>query len=264
MGEDLQFMTKSGHLTVCKTIITLIAALLMIFLTSCGGQKERDPDIPTEAEAVRAIEKEMGIKGATVLSMQDVRGAGPEYNSIDAIYTMTCDRGVEFTVLRSCEYDTLFGLGYYYGWKTDYNDIVLSDYLQEHPLPDGVYYSDEANIAHAYGAVRYFDCADRQIWFYFDSDEEFEHYLDELEPWLNGWLESERKYLAKGKDPIICVGAYRSRDDSEDYLIYVYRLFGYEKDSFHIIGADGNTYRWSSFRRAMESDYEARKQLTMK
>ena len=257
-------MRRSDHTAVHKMIITLSAALLMIFLTACGGQKERDPDIPTEDEAVRAIEEEMGIKGATVLSMEDVRGAGSEYHSIDAIYTMTSDRGLEFTVLRSCEYDSLFGLGYYYGWETDYSDVVLSDYLEEHPLPDGVYYSDESNIAHAFGAVRYFESADRQIWFNFESDEEYEHYLDVLEPWLNEWLESERKYMEKGKDPIICVGAYKKRDDLSVDLIYVYRLFGYEKDSFHIIGADGNKYRWSSFRRAMEADYEARKQLTMK
>ena len=257
-------MRRSDHIAVRRTIITLSAALLMVLLTACGGQKERDPDIPTEDEAVRAIEEEMGIQGATVLSMQDVRGAGSEYHGIDAVYTMTGDRGLEFTVLRSCEYDALFGLGYYYGWKTDYSDVALTDYMKDHPLPDGVYYSDEENIVHSYGASRYFESADDQIWFEFTSDEEFEHYLDILEPWLNEWVKYERKFLAKGKDPLICVGAHRPQDGSMNYNIYVYCLFGYDKDSFHIIGANGNTYRWSSFRKAMEADYEARKRVSMK
>ena len=257
-------MTRPGQPAVYRIIILLSAAVLMILLTSCGGQRERDPDIPTEAETLEAVEKEMGIKGAEVLSVQDVRNAGADYYGIDAIYTMTSDRGLEFTVLRSCEYDSLFGLGYYYGWKTDYSDLVLSDYMKDHPLPDGVNYSDEANIVHSYGASRYFESADRQIWFEFASDEEFERYIDVLEPWLNEWLNVERKFMVRGKDPILCVGAYKVQDDTMDYPIYIYRLFGYEKDSFHIIGADGNKYRWSSFRRAMESDYEARKELSMK
>jgi hypothetical protein len=257
-------MTRPAQPAFYRIIILLSAVVFMMLLTSCGGQKERDPDIPTEAEAIEAVEKEMGIKGATVLSVQDVRNAGHEYHSIDAIYEMTSDRGLEFTVLRSCEYDSLFGLGYYYGWKTDYSEVVLTDYMKDHPLPDGVYYSDEKNIVHDYGASTYFEGVDRQIWFEFASDEEFERYIDVLEPWLNEWLNVERKFMVRGKDPILCVGAYKVQDDTVDYPIYIYRLFGYEKDSFHIIGADGNKYRWSSFRRAMESDYEARKELLMK
>ena len=72
------------------------------------------------------------------------------------------------------------------------------------------------------------------------------------------------KALCEAEKPLICVGGYRPQDDHMDYNIYVYCLFGYDKDSFHIIGANGNKYRWSSFRRAMESDYEARKELSMK
>ncbi|MCR5095041.1 MAG: hypothetical protein K6B72_13820 [Lachnospiraceae bacterium] len=81
---------------------------------------------------------------------------------------------------------------------------------------------------------------------------------------LDDWLSYERQYLAQGKDPVIQVIAQRQQDETMNYSIRLYRTFGYDKDSFHTIGEDGQTYRWSSFRKAMETGYKAKKELVMK
>ena len=166
-------------------------------------------------------------------------------------------------MIRGCETDTLFGTGYYYRWLTDYSDLALEDYLKDHPLPNGIAYSEGPFGQGNYGASSYFGDKTKQIWFEFSSDEEFEDCLDELEPWLDKWLKSERKYLSDGKDPIIRVSAYREKDNEFD-VIMLFRVFGYEKDSFHKIGEDGQTYKWDSFRKAMEAGYEAKKELLKK
>lgn len=247
-----------------KALFTLSLGIMLLLLSSCGGQKERNKDIPTKEEAVSFVEDEMGIKGASVLSMQDVRNKGAEYHDIDAVYTMTGDRGKEFTLLRSCSYDSLFGTGYFYGWTDDYSDVIIQDYLSDHPMPEGIYYSEGPYPRYEYGAREFFGNTRNVIWFEFADDEEFEEYLDALEPWLNEWLSHERQYLFEGKDPILRVTAYRPQDESMRSIIQVVREFGHDNDSFHFIGADGETYRWSSFRKAMDKGYGSQKKLMMK
>ena len=252
-------MASIFHPDIKKTVVILCVCTLL--LSACGGQKERAQDIPTAEEALAVAENEMGINGAEVLNVRDVRNEGGEYYGIDAIYTMKCDRIDEFTLLRSWSYDALFWGGYYYSWITDYSDQVLEDYLKEHSLPEGVSYSEGPYAQASYGAQSFFSRKGKQIWFDFNSDEEFEDYLDILGPWLDEWLSWERRYLARGKDPRIQVAAHRPQDDTMNYSILVYRTFGYEKDSFHILGEDGQTYRWSSFQKAMKEGYRAKKNL---
>ncbi|MBO4903389.1 MAG: hypothetical protein J5518_11405 [Lachnospiraceae bacterium] len=238
--------------------------ILPLVLAACGGQNKRAGDIPTEVEALEAAEQEFGIKGAQVLSVRDVRNEGSEYYGIDAIYTMTCERIGEFSVLRAFTYDSLFWGGYTYSWITDYSDLVLQDYLKDHPLPDGIAYSEGPYAQSNYGAHKYFGEKSRQIWFDFHSDEEFEDRLNALQPWLDDWLSHERACLLQGKDPKIKVIAQRPQDETMQYSIRLQRIFGFDKDSFHMLGEDGQTYRWSSFQKAMEAGYKARKKLVMK
>ena len=245
------------------THILLLVLPMTLLLSACGGQRERNADIPTEKEAIAYVEKEMGIIHANVLDVQDVRNKGSEYYEIDAVYTMTGDRGINFRTIRCYDYDTLFGTGYHYLWMTDYGDAVLTDYLKDHPLPAGFSYSEGSFGWHNYGASAFFG-DQKQIWFTFTSDEEYEARLDDIEAWLNEWLAYERQYLAAGKDPQIRVAACRPKDDTMNYDIQLYRDFGYEKDTFHAAAADGETYRWSSFRKAMEAGYESQKKLKMK
>ncbi len=245
-----------------KTAIVLIC-IVSVLLSACTGQSKRSDSIPSEAEALSEVSGEMGIKGAKVLDIQDVRNE-KDYYGIDAVYTISCDRLDEFTLLRSWVYDSLFDAGYYYGWTTDYSDLVMEDYLKDHPLPDGIFYSEGPYAQAGYGAQRFFGEKSRQIWFDFNSDEEFEDYLAALEPWLDDWLLYERQFLAPGKDPRIQVAAVRPKDDTMNFSIQLYRTFGYEEDSFHMIGEDGETYTWSSFRKAMENGYKAKKDLMMK
>lgn len=248
-----------------KRIITLLGICgVCMLLTACGGQKERAKEIPTEAEALASAEAEWGIRDAEVLDVRDVRNEGGEYYGIDAIYTMKSDRLDEFTVLRSWSYDSLFWGGYYYNWLTDYSDLVMADYIQTHPLPEGISYSECSYAQSDYGARSYFGEKGQQIWFEFTSDDEFEGYLDAITPWMDEWLSYERQYLTAGKAPVIEVIAYRPQDDTMNYSIVLYRTFGYEKDSFHTIGEDGQTYRWTSFKKAMEAGYKAKKRLVMK
>ena len=247
-----------------KTSVVFGICVMAMILSSCGGQRERAKDIPTEAEALSAVTDEVGIKDAKVLDVRDVRNEGKDYYGIDAVYTIGCDRLDEFTLLWSWSLDTLFTGRYYYRWITDYSDLVLEDYLKEHPLPVGVSYSESPYARSNYGAQRFFGEREKQIWFEFTSDEEFEEYLDCLKPWLDEWLSYERQYLSAGKDPVIQVFANRPQDETMDYSIQVYRTFGYDKDSFHRLGEDGETYKWSSFKKAMEAGYKARKDLVMK
>ena len=247
-----------------KFMILLSVCALSLVCSACGGQHERTKDIPAKTEAQEAAETEFGIKGAKVLEVRDVRNEGGEYYGIDAIYTMTCDRIDTFTVLRSWNYDTLFWGGYSYGWITDYSDLVLEDYLSDHPLPGGIVYSEGPYAESNYGAQRYFGSQSKQIWFDFTSDEEFKDDLNVIASWLDDWLSYERQYLTEGKDPKIQIVAQRPQDDTMNYSIRLYRTFGFEKDSFHKIGEDGQTYRWSSFQKAMEAGYEAKKRLVMK
>ena len=207
--------------------------ILALVLVACGGRKTRIQDIPTEDEAKSAVEKETGIRGVRVLDVQDVREGGAEYYGIDAVYTMTCDRGIVFTVLRSCEYDTLFGTGYHYRWISDYSDAVMEEYLRDHPLPEGISWSEGPYGRHNYGASAYFGEQDDVLWFTFASDEEFEDYLDTLEPWLDGWFDGEKAYFSEGKSPHVRVVAYRPQDETMKSVILISRAFGYDKDSFY-------------------------------
>lgn len=245
------------------TVISLMVSMVLA-LSACGGQRERNADIPAKEEVKAYAENEMGIRGVSVTDVQDVRSKGSEYYEIDAVYTISCDRGVDFRVIRCYDYDTLFGTGYHYGWMSDYGDAVINDYLKDHTLPAGVSYSEGPFNWHNYGAGAFFGDEKKQIWFAFTSDEEFADRLDDIEAWLTEWLSYERQYLAAGKDPQIRVAAYRAQDDTMNYPILMYRDFGYEKDTFHAIGADGETYRWSSFRKAMETEYGSKKKLMMK
>ncbi|MBR4168463.1 MAG: hypothetical protein IKR47_01885 [Lachnospiraceae bacterium] len=247
-----------------KTFVIVAVYTLSLFLLSCGGQNERAKDIPTQAEALETATHDMGIIGAKVLAAEDVRAKGSEYYGIDAVYTMSCDRIDEFTLLRSWTYDTLFWGGYSYNWITDYSDVVMEDYLKDHALPDGIFYSEGPYARSNYGAQRFFSKSGKQIWFEFSSDEEFESYLDKLQPWLDEWLSFERSYLTDGSDPQIQVIAYRPQDDTMNYSIQIYRSFGYKKDSFHSLGEDGETYTWDSFKKAMSAGYNAQKKLKMK
>ncbi len=246
-----------------KTVVILSILILSLFMSACGS-RERDQDIPTEDEAAAYAEKEMGIKGVRVLDVQDVRNGGAEYYEIDAVYSMTGDRGIEFTLLRSCDFDTLFGTGYHYNWWDDYSDTALEDYLREHALPEGVFFSEGPYGRSNYGASAYFGSERKTIWFEFASDKEYGYYLDILEPWLNDWVSFEKQYLAEGKAPRMRVAAYRPQDDTMNYSIQVYREFGYDKDSFHVLGEDGETYRWASFQKAMKTEYESQRKLKMK
>ncbi len=257
MENRIQIMIK-------KTFVIVAVCTLSLFLLSCGGQNERAKDIPTQAEALETATHDMGIIGAKVLAAEDVRAKGSEYYGIDAVYTMSCDRIDEFTLLRSWTYDTLFWGGYSYNWITDYSDVVMEDYLKDHALPDGIFYSEGPYARSNYGAQRFFSKSGKQIWFEFSSDEEFESYLDKLQPWLDEWLSFERSYLTDGSDPQIQVIAYRPQDDTMNYSIQIYRSFGYKKDSFHSLGEDGETYTWDSFKKAMSAGYNAQKKLKMK
>lgn len=257
-------MTGAGGIDIKKHITILSICILSLLLTACGGQKVREKDIPTAEDALAVVESEMGIAGAVVLDMQDARGAGPDYDGIESVYLMTSDRGLEFALLRCCEYDSLFGTGYFYSWITDYSDIVIRDYLRNHPLPVGIDYSDGSYSGYNTGVRHLFGEYDREIRFDFTSDAEFEDCLDDLEPWLEKWLSFERQFMVSGKDPQIRVSAYRAQDDTMNYSIQVSRTFGYDKDSFHVFGEDGSTYKWSSFREAMTAEYESQKKLKMK
>ncbi|MCR5267806.1 MAG: hypothetical protein K6E16_04760 [Lachnospiraceae bacterium] len=247
-----------------KITFLLSICILSAILSACGGQDKRAADIPTEQEALAAAENEFGIRGAKVLNVRDVRNEGSEYYGIDAIYTMASDRIREFTILRTWTYDALFWGGYYYSWITDYSDLVCDDYVKDHPLPEGIVYSVSPYARSDYGAKNYFQEENKQIWFDFDSDEVFEERLDALEPWLDEWLSYERQYLTQGKDPHVQVVAHRAQDNTMNFSIQLYRTFGYEKDSFHTAGEDGETYRWDSFQKAMRAGYLAKKKLVMK
>ena len=238
--------------------------MLSLLLCACGGQSERNAEIPTKEEAADYAENELGIKGASVSKVQDVSKEGGDYYEIDAIYTMTSDRGLDFELLRTYDYDTLFGGGYYYNWITDYYDVAMEDYLEDHPLPKGVSFSEGTVPRHNSGARRYLGNSVKQIWFDFTTDEEFEDYIDALEAWLDDWVTYEKQFLAKGKDPVMYVAAFKAQDDTMKSSIQIYRHFGYEDDSFSSIAEDGETYRWSSFKKAMQAGYEAKKKLMLK
>ena len=65
-----------------KTVTVLSISALAVVLSACGGQSERAGSVPTEAEAMAAVQNEIGIKDAKLLDVQDVRNEGVEYYGI--------------------------------------------------------------------------------------------------------------------------------------------------------------------------------------
>ncbi|MCR5768234.1 MAG: hypothetical protein K6G45_07080 [Lachnospiraceae bacterium] len=57
-------MIRFNRINIRKSAVVLSICVLSLLLCACGGQSERNAEIPTKEEAADYAENELGIKGS--------------------------------------------------------------------------------------------------------------------------------------------------------------------------------------------------------